>query len=40
MRYILRVVALLEVCDVTKHGRHLGLQELEIRYRLQKLIIV
>ena len=24
MRYILLVVALLEVCDVTKHGRHLG----------------
>ena len=23
-RYILLVVALLEVCDVTKHGRHLG----------------
>ena len=36
MRYILWVVALLEVCDVTKHGRHLGdhfgfYQELEIR---------
>ena len=40
MRYILWVVALLEVCYVTKHGRHLGRQELEIRYRLQKLIIV
>ena len=38
--YILWVVALLGVCDVTKHGRHLGRQELEIRYRLQKLIIV
>ena len=24
LRYILWVVALLEVCDVTKHGRHLG----------------
>ena len=24
MRYILLVVALLEVCDVTKHDRHLG----------------
>ena len=24
VRYILWVVALLEVCDVTKHGRHLG----------------
>ena len=33
MRYILWVVALLEACDVTKHGRHLGLyQELEISY--------
>ena len=36
MRYILWVVALLEVCDVTKHGHHLGrhlgfYQELEIR---------
>ena len=31
-RYILWVVALLEVCDVTKHGRHLGFyQELGIR---------
>ena len=31
MRYILRVVALLESCDVTKHGHHLGFyQELEI----------
>ena len=32
MRYILWVVALLEVCDVTKHGRHLGFyQYLQIR---------
>ena len=32
MRYILWVVVLLEVCDITKHGRHLGFyQELEIR---------
>ena len=31
-RYILWVLALLKVCDVTKHGRHLGFyQELEIR---------
>ena len=31
-KYILWVVALLEVCDVTKHCRHLGFyQELEIR---------
>ena len=36
MRYILWVVALLEACDVTNNGRHLGrhlgfYQELEIR---------
>ena len=32
MKYILWVVALLEACDVTSNGRHLGLyQELEIR---------
>ena len=32
MKYILYVVALLEVCDLTKHGRHLSFfQELEIR---------
>ena len=36
MRYLLWMVVLLEVCDVTKHGRHLGrylgfYQELEIR---------
>ena len=32
MRYILWVVALLEVCNVTTHGRHLGFfQELEVR---------
>ena len=36
MRYILWMVVLLEICDVTKHGRHLGpyfgfYQELEIR---------
>ena len=32
MKYILCVVALLEVCDVTKRGRHLAFfQELEIR---------
>ena len=31
-RYIIWVVALLEVCEVIKHGRHLGFyQELEIR---------
>ena len=36
MKYILWVVALLEGCDVTKHGRHVGRHlefcpELEIR---------
>ena len=36
MGYILLVVALLEACDVTKHGRNLGhylefYQELEIK---------
>ena len=31
IRYILLVVTLLKVCDVTKHGHHLGFyQELEI----------
>ena len=44
MRYILWVVALLEVCDVTKHGRHLGrhfcfYQELEIRRKQGELIV-
>ena len=35
MRYILWVVGLLEACDVTNNGRHLGFyQELEIRLRL------
>ena len=35
MRYILRVVALLESCDVTKHGHHLEFyQELEIITKL------
>ena len=38
MRYILWVVALLEACDVTNNGRHLGrhlgfYQELEIRLK-------
>ena len=32
MKYILWVVALLEACDVTSNGHHLGFyQELEIR---------
>ena len=40
MRYILWVVALLEACDVTNNGRHLGrhfgvYQELEIRSKPQ-----
>ena len=44
MRYILWVVALLEVCDVTKHGhrlgRHLGFyQELEMRWKQWELTI-
>ena len=34
MRYILREVVLLEACDVTNNGRHLGFyQELEIRLK-------
>ena len=34
MRHILWVVALLEVCDVTKNGRHLGFyKELQIRLK-------
>ena len=40
MRYILRVVALLEACDVTKQGRQLGFyQELEIREKPRELVI-
>ena len=40
MRYILRVVALLEACDVTKQGRRLGFyQELEIRDKPRELVI-
>ena len=39
-RYILRVVALLEACDVTKQGRQLGFyQELEIREKPRELVI-
>ena len=43
MRYILWVVALLEACDVTNNGRHLGrhlrfYQELEIRLKLRKMV--
>ena len=44
MRYILRVVALLEACDVTRNGRHLGChlgfhQELEIRFKPREMAI-
>ena len=44
IRYILRVVALLEACDVTRNGRHLGChlgfhQELEIRFKPRKMAI-
>ena len=40
MRYILRVVALLEACDVIKQGRQLGFyQELEIREKPRELVI-
>ena len=40
MRYILWVVALLEACEVTNNGRHLGFyQELEIRLKLREMVI-
>ena len=44
MRYILWVVALLEACDVTNNGRHLGrhlgfYQELEIRLKPREIVI-
>ena len=40
MRYILWVVALLEACDVTNNGRHLGFyQELEIRLKPGEMVI-
>ena len=44
MRYILWVVALLEACDVTNKGRHLGrhlglYQELEIRLKSREIVI-
>ena len=44
MRYILRVVALLEACDVTRNGRHLGCylefhQELEIRLKPREMVM-
>ena len=44
MRYILWMMALLEACDVTNNGRHLGrhlgfYQELEIRLKLREMVI-
>ena len=44
MRYNLLVVALLEACDVTNKGRHLGrhlgcYQELEIRLKPRAMVI-
>ena len=40
MSYILGVVALLEVCDVTNNGRHLGFyQELEIKLKPRQIMI-
>ena len=40
MRYILWVVALLEACNVTNNGRHLGFyQELEIRLKQREMVI-
>jgi len=44
MRYILWVVALLEACDITNDGLHLGrhlgfYQELEIRLKPREIVI-
>ena len=44
MRYILWVMALLEACDVTNNGCHLGrhlgfYQELEIRLKPREMVI-
>ena len=40
MRYILWVVALLEACDVTNYGRHLGFyQELELTLNPHEMVI-
>ena len=40
MKYILWVVALLEACDVTSNGRHLGRHlELEIRLKPREIVI-
>ena len=39
MRYILWVVELLEACDVTNNGRHLGFyQELGIRLKPPEIV--
>ena len=38
--YILWVVALLEACDITNNGRHLGFyQELKIRLKRREMVI-
>ena len=40
MKYILWVVALMGVCDVTNNGHHLGFyQELEIRLKTREMVI-
>ena len=40
MRYTLWVVALLDACDVTNYGCHLGFyQELEVRLKLREIVI-
>ena len=40
MRYILWVMLLLEACDVTNNGRHLGFyQELEVRLKQREMVI-
>ena len=44
MRYILWVVVLLQACDVTNNGHHLGRhlgfsQELEIRLKPREIVI-
>jgi len=40
MRYILWLVGLLEACEVTNNGRHLGFyQELEIRLKRLETVI-
>ena len=43
VRYILGVVALQEVCDVTNNGRHFGrhlgfYQELEMRFKAREMV--